>query len=142
MRELWVLYRCVLRQFSVFPRIHAPILPRKITKDYKMFSMWLQNRDKTKTQNALCNFSKSPHMFRSSGYMAWCIMRIVHFALYKWLAFCACWCGWSGCFMRSWLVWALSAWERERVWRLCVFVSVDVKYIIHYKRICKFICSL
>ena len=24
----------------------------------------------------------------------------------------------------------------------CVFVSVDVKYIIHYRRICEFICSL
>ena len=23
-----------------------------------------------------------------------------------------------------------------------VFISVDVKYIIHYKRMCKFICSL
>ena len=23
-----------------------------------------------------------------------------------------------------------------------VFISVDIKYIIHYKRICKFICSL
>ena len=45
-------------------------------------------------------------------------------------------------FMQSWLVWALSSWERERVWRSCVFVGVDVKYIIHYRRICKFICSL
>ena len=89
-RELWVLYERVLRQFSVFPRIHAPILPRKITKDYKMFSMWLQNRDKTETQNALCNFSKSPHMCRSSGYIAWCIMRLVHFAIYIWFVVCAC----------------------------------------------------
>lgn len=45
-------------------------------------------------------------------------------------------------FMRSWLVWALSAWERKRVWRFCVFVIVDVKYIIYYRCICKFICSL
>lgn len=24
-------------------------------------------------------------------------------------------------FMRLWLVWALSAWERERVWRFCIY---------------------
>ena len=37
-RELWVLYRCVLRQSSVFPCIHAPILPinyKKITKHFQ-----------------------------------------------------------------------------------------------------------
>ena len=33
----------------------------------------------------------------------------------------------------------MSAWECERVWRFCVFVGVDVKYIRHYKRKCKFI---
>ena len=26
--------------------------------------MWLQNKDKIETQNALCNFSESPHMFK------------------------------------------------------------------------------
>ena len=72
----------VLRQLSVSPRIHAPILPDKLQKDYKTFSMWLQNKDKTETQNALCNFSKSPHICRSPNYMVWCIMRLVHFALY------------------------------------------------------------
>lgn len=56
------MHMCVLRQFSVFPRIHAPIFARQITKDYKTFSMRLQNKDKAETQNALCNFSKSPHM--------------------------------------------------------------------------------
>lgn len=142
-RELWVLYRCVLRQSSVSPRIHAPVLPDKLQKDYKTFSIWLQNKDKTKTQNALCNFSKSPHMFRSPGYMAWCVMRLVHFCPYinglrsalvgVWLI---------RLFILSWLVWAFRAWERECVWRSCVFISVDVKYIIHYKRMCKFICSL
>ena len=40
----------------------------------------LQNKDKTETQNALCNFSKSPHMCKSLGYIAWCIMRLVHLA--------------------------------------------------------------
>ena len=32
--------------------------------------MWLQNKDKTEIQNALCNFSESPHMCRSLGYIA------------------------------------------------------------------------
>ena len=37
--------------------------------------MWLQNKDKTETYNALCNFSESPHMCRSLGYIA-----LVHYA--------------------------------------------------------------
>ena len=45
-----------------FPTHTRAHFARQITKDYKMFSMWLQNKDKTETQNALCNFSKSPHM--------------------------------------------------------------------------------
>ena len=96
-RELWVLYKCVLHQFSVSPHMYTPILPDKLQKYYKTFSMWLQNRDKTETQNALCNFSKSPHMFRSHGYMALFIMRLVHFAIYARLAVCSCECGRSSC---------------------------------------------
>ena len=42
------LHACVLCQFSVSPRIYAPILPHKLQKDYKMFSMWLQNKNKLK----------------------------------------------------------------------------------------------
>ena len=45
-----------------FPTHTRAYFARQITKDYKTFSMWLQNKDKTETQNALCNFSKSPHM--------------------------------------------------------------------------------
>ena len=76
MRELWVVCVRVLRHFSVFPRIHAPIFPM----NYKTFSMWLQNKDKIETQNALCNFLKSPHMCRSPNYIA-----LVHYAA---CAFC------------------------------------------------------
>ena len=50
-------------QFS--PHMYTPILPDKLQRDYKTFSMWLQNKDKTETQNALYNFSKSPHMCKS-----------------------------------------------------------------------------
>ena len=48
MRELWVLYKCVLRQFSVFPYAYTRLFARQITKDYKTFSMWSQNSDKLK----------------------------------------------------------------------------------------------
>ena len=96
-RELWVVYERVLRHFSVFPRIHAPILPDKLQKNYKTFSMWLQNKDKTETYNALCNFSESPHMCKLPNYMAWCIMQLVHFAPYIWLAACTCLRGSLGC---------------------------------------------
>ena len=40
-----IVWARVLRHFSVFLRIHAPILPM----NYKAFSMWLQNKDKTET---------------------------------------------------------------------------------------------
>lgn len=63
-RELWVLYKCVLCQFSVSPHMYTPILPDKLQKDYKTFSIWLQNKDKTETHNTLCNFSKSPHIWK------------------------------------------------------------------------------
>ena len=138
-RELWVLYRCVLRQSSVFPRIHAPIFP----KNYKTFSMWLQTKTKLKHRTHYAIFQNR----RICAYrqIIWlgalcglCILPYINglrSALVDEYSL-------SGCFMRSWLVWALSAWERECVWRFCVFVSVDVKYIIHYKRMCKFICSL
>ena len=132
-----------ITSFFSFPTHTRAYFPHELQKDYKIFSMWLQNKDKTETQNTLCNFSKSPHIFRSSGYMAWCIMRLVHFCPYmNGLRSCACWCGSLGCFMRSWLVWVLRVRERECVCRFCVFISVDVKYIIHYRRMCKFICTL
>ena len=65
-----------------FPTHTRAHFARQITKDYKTFSMWLQNRDKIETQNTLCNFSKLPHMCKLLNHMAWCIMRLVHFALY------------------------------------------------------------
>ena len=91
---------CVHAYYVIFQFPHAcmyTFLPDKLQKNYKMFSMWLQNRDKTETQNALCNFSESPHMCRSPGYMVWCIMRLVHFAIYARLAVCSCECGRSSC---------------------------------------------
>ena len=136
---------CVRAYYVNLQFSHAytrPFCPTNYKRLQNVFNV-ITNKDKTETQNALCNFSKSPHMCNLPNCMAWCIMRLVHFfTLYKRLAACVCWCGLSGCFMRYWLVWELSAWERECVWRFCVFVNVDVKYIIHYRRMCKFICSL
>ena len=135
-----VLHERILRQFSVFPRIHAPILPKNYKRLQNVFNV-VTNKDKTKTQNALCNFSKSPHMCKLLIVWLGTLCGLCIFALYMacvlrllvWLI---------RLFMRSWFVWTLSTWERERVWRSCVFVSVDVKYIRHYKRKCKFIYSL
>ena len=61
MRELWVVCVRVLRQFSVFPRIHAPIFPKNYKRLQNVFNMVTKQRQ-IETQNALCNFSKSPHM--------------------------------------------------------------------------------
>ena len=47
-RELWVLYVRVLRQFSVFPRIHAPILPDKLQKITKNFQCGYKKKTKLK----------------------------------------------------------------------------------------------
>ena len=133
----------VLCQSSVSHACIRPFCPTNYKRLQNIFNV-VTNKGKTETQNALCNFSKSPHMCKLLSHIVWCIMRLVHFCPYincLRLALVGEY-SLSGCFMRSWLVWALSAWERERVWRSCVFVSVDVKYIIHYRRICKFICSL
>ena len=42
-------------------------------------------------------FFKIAAYVQVANYMAWFIMRLVHFAIYKWLAFCACECGSLGC---------------------------------------------
>ena len=62
-----------------------------------MFSMWLQNKYKTETQNALCNFSKSLHMCKLLIVWLGALCGLCIFALYKWLAACACGRGSLGC---------------------------------------------
>ena len=128
-------------QFShAYTRPFCPTNYKKITN---IFNVVTKQRQNWNTERIMQFFKIAPYVHIAQLY------GLVHYAA---CAFCSyihglrlalvCECGWSGCFMRSWLVWALSAWERERVWRSCVFVSVDVKYIIHYKCMCKFICSL
>ena len=126
-----------------FPTHTRAHFARQITKDYKTFSMWLQNKDKIETQNALCNFSKSPHMCKLlivwlGALCGLCILPYINglrSALVSEYSLSSCLYGVG---LRRYL-------RRESVSvfdGFCVFVSVDVKYIIHYRRICKFICSL
>ena len=142
-RELWVLYMCVLCHFSVFPRIHAPIFPDKLQKITKCFQCGYKTETKLK-------YITHYAIFQNRRICASCqLYGLVHYTacaflphIYGLRSALVSEYSLLGCFMRYWLVWAFRAWERERVWRFFVFVSVDVKYIIHYKRICKFICSL
>ena len=98
MRELWVLYECVLRQFSVFPRIHAPIFPHELQKDYKTFSMWLQNKDKLKHGTHYAIFqNRPPYVQIAQSYGLVHYAACVFLPIYKWLAVCVCGCGSLGC---------------------------------------------
>ena len=133
-----VLHECVLRQFSVFPRIYMLILPDKLRK---IFNVVTKQRQNWNTERIMKFFRIATYV-QVANCMAWCIMRLVHFAHIYTACGLRLWVWLIRLFMRCWLVWALRAWERERVWRFCVFVSVDVKYIRHYRRMCKFICSL
>ena len=65
-----------------FPHAYMrPFLPINYKRLQNVSNMVTKQRQ-IEPQNALCNFSKSPHMCRSPGYMAWCIMRLVHFTIY------------------------------------------------------------
>lgn len=134
-----VLYMCVLRQFSVSPRIHAPILPDKLQN---IFNVITKQRQNWNTERIMQFFKIAAYVqiVRLYGFVALCGLCILPYINGLRLALVGVWL--FRLFMRSWLVWALRERERECVWRFCVFVSVDVKYIIHYKRMCKFICSL
>ena len=87
-------------------------------------------------------FFKIAAYVQVANYMAWCIMRLVHFCPYinglrlalVGVAYQAVLCG-LGLHERLEI-------ESVSVFDGLVFISVDVKYIIHYRRICKFICSL
>ena len=55
-------------------------------------------------------FFKIAAYVQAANCMAWCIMRLVRFALYKWLAACACGCvAGQAVYMRYWLIWAFRA---------------------------------
>ena len=88
-----------------FPRIHAPILPRKITKDYKKFSMWLQKKTKLKHRTHYAIFQNRPicvdrQTIWIGALCGLCILPYIN-GLRSALV---CECGLLGCFIHSWLV--------------------------------------
>lgn len=105
---------CITSIFSFPAHVYAHFA-RQITKDYKTFSTWLQNKDKTKTHNALCNFSKSPHMYKLPIVWLGALCGLCILPIYKWLAFCACEYSLLGCLCDFGLYGALRERERERV---------------------------
>ena len=128
-----------------FPTHTRAHFARQITKDYKTFSMWLQTKTKLKHRTHYAIFqnrricANHPAIWLGALcscafcyiYTA-CVLRLlVSVAYHSVYTFLAC----MG-------VECVRAWDCKRVWRSCVFISVDVKYIIHYRCICKFICSL
>lgn len=140
-REFWVLYRCVLCQSSVFPRIYAPILPINYKKITKYFQCGYKTKTKLKHRTHYAIFQN--RRICTSCLTIWLcsLCGLCVLPIYKWLAVCACECGCSGCLCSLGLYGRLVR-DSVSVFDGLVFISVDVKYIIHYKRICKFICSL
>ena len=111
-------------QFShAYTRLFCPTNYKKLQNIFNVVT----NKDKTETQNALCNFSKSPHMCKLlivwlGALCGLCILPYIKACvlhLFAWLIRLFIW---------SWLVWALSAWERE-----CVLTVLCI---------CKCICKI
>ena len=126
----------VLCQSSVFPRIHAPILPDKLQKITKCFQCDYKTKTKLKHRTHYAIFQN--RRICASCQIIWlgalcglCILPYIHC-----LRSCACWCGSLGCLC---VLGLCGRWVYERsksVQRFCVFVSVDVKYIIRYRCVC------
>ena len=142
-RELWVLYRCVLCQSSVSHAYICSFCSTNYKKITKHFQCGYKTKTKLKHRTHYAIFQN--RRICSDRPIIWlgalcglCILPYIHDLWSALVGECCL----SGCFMRYWFAWALSVWERERIWRSCVFVGIDVKYIIHYKGICQFICSL
>ena len=115
-RELWVVCVRVLRHFSVFLRIHAPILPTNYKKITKHFQCGYKQRQDWNTERIMQFFKIAAYVQIARLYS------LVHYAACAFLPYIhglrlalVGEYGLSGCFMRYWLVWALSAWERESV---------------------------
>ena len=139
-----VLYRCVLRQFSVSPTHTRAHFAHKLQKITKHFQYGYKQRQNWNTERIM-QFFKIAAYVQIANCMAWCIMRLVHFCSYiNCLRLALVGVAYQAFYMMLACmgVECVRVWEYKRVWQSCVFVNVDVKYIIHYKRMCKFICSL
>ena len=125
-----------------FPTHTRAHFARQITKRLQnIFNVVTNKRQNWNTERIM-------QFFRIAAYVQ--IARLYGLVHYAVCAFChictACglllWVWPIKLLMQSLAVWALRERECECVWRFYVFVIVDVKYIIHYRRMCKFICSL
>ena len=130
----------VIFQFS--PRIHAPILPDKLQKIIKHFQYGYKTKTKLKHRTHYAIFQNLHICASRPAIWLGALCGLCVLLIYKLLAACACECGLSGCLCGLGLYGHLWR-ESVRVFDgLFVFVSVDVKYIIRYRRMCKFICTL
>ena len=101
---------CVLVRITSifsFPTHVYAHFARQITKRLQKISMWLQNKNKLKHRTHYAIFQNRRICSDRSAIWLWCIMRLVHFALYingLRSAFVGEY-SLSGCFfMRSWFV--------------------------------------
>ena len=115
-RELWVVHERVLRQFSVFPRIHAPILPDKLQKITKRFQCGYKIKTKLKHKTHYAIFQN--RRICASCLIVWlgalcglCILPYINGLRSALVGEYSL----SGCFMRYWLVWEFRERERESV---------------------------
>ena len=129
-REFGLAWARITSIFSFPTHVHAHFA-HKLQKITKHFQCGYKTETKIEIQNALCNFSKSPHMYKLPIVWLGALCGLYILPIYKWLAVCACEYSLSGCFMRSWLVWAVREREREHVWRFFVFVIVDVNLFVN-----------
>ena len=77
--------------------MYTPILPDKLQKDYKMFSMWLQNKDKMEYRTHYAIFQNRRICADRSAIWIGALCGLCILPIYKWLVFCACWCVSLGC---------------------------------------------
>ena len=123
--------------FPTHTRAHFAHKLQKITKHF-------QCGYKTKTN---WNTERIMQFFKIAAYVQ--VTRpygLVHYADCAFCSYinnlrsCACW--WVWLIRLFYIILACMGVECVRAFDGFVFINVDVKYIIHYKRICKFICSL
>ena len=87
----------VLHQFSVFPRIHAPILPQKLQKITKHFQCGYKTKTKPKHRTHYAIFQNRRICADSQTIWLGALCGLCVLLIYKWLAACACGCGSLGC---------------------------------------------
>ena len=125
--------------FQFFPHIHAPILPINYKRLQNVFNVVTKQR-----QNQ--NIERIMQFFKIAAYVQVAkLYGLVHYAA---CAFCPIY---TACvlrllvqlirlFIQTWLAWAFCVGVQrarsKRVWRLCVFVSVDVKIYLCVINVC------